>query len=139
MLKTCLPALKALCAPVDGDSVAVIGDNRKLLLFPLKELPEMPRGKGVRLQRYKDGGLADAKIFRRKARTYIRPAGRSFVPDRIERIGVGVLRRSRAPPQKGFPKVGQLHGRALLTPRIQAAELRIILLRLLLLISADDF
>ena len=54
------------CAPVDGDSVAVIGDNRKLLLFPLKELPEMPRGKGVRLQRYKDGGLADAKTFKKK-------------------------------------------------------------------------
>jgi topoisomerase-4 subunit A len=55
-----------VCTPVEGDSVATIGDNRKLLLFPLSELPEMPRGKGVRLQRYKDGGLADAKVFARK-------------------------------------------------------------------------
>ncbi|TFL17489.1 DNA topoisomerase IV subunit A [Jannaschia formosa] len=42
-----------------GDHVATIGDNRKMLVFPLSELPEMPRGKGVRLQRFKDGGLAD--------------------------------------------------------------------------------
>ena len=49
-----------------GDSVAAIGDNRKLLLFPLRELPELPRGKGVRLQRYKDGGVSDAKVFKLK-------------------------------------------------------------------------
>src|SRR5262249_7430937 len=69
----------ALCAPAEGDSVAVIGDNRKLLLFPLSELPEMPRGKGVRLQRYKDGGLADAKTFGKKeGLTYTDSAMRSF-------------------------------------------------------------
>ncbi|MEJ2014619.1 MAG: DNA topoisomerase IV subunit A [Limibacillus sp.] len=50
--------------PEGADSVAVVGDNHKLLIFPLEELPEMTRGKGVRLQRYKDGGLADAKCFR---------------------------------------------------------------------------
>lgn len=53
----------ALCKPVDGDHVAVIGQNRKLLVFPLEQLPEMPRGTGVQLQKYKDGGLADAKTF----------------------------------------------------------------------------
>jgi topoisomerase-4 subunit A len=53
----------AACAPVEGDTVAVIGENRKLLLFPLKELPEMGRGRGVILQRYKDGGLSDVKCF----------------------------------------------------------------------------
>ena len=42
-----------------GDHVAVVGENRKLLVFPLADLPEMGRGKGVRLQKYKDGGLAD--------------------------------------------------------------------------------
>ena len=52
------------CAPVEGDFLAVIGDNRKLLVFPLDELPEMPRGKGVKLQTYKDGGLADVMSFR---------------------------------------------------------------------------
>lgn len=45
-----------LCRPVSGDHVAVIGENRKMLVFPLAELPEMARGKGVRLQRYGKGG-----------------------------------------------------------------------------------
>jgi len=49
---------------VVADSVAVIGDNRKLLIFPLSELPEMTRGQGVQLQRYRDGGLSDAITFR---------------------------------------------------------------------------
>jgi len=44
----------------EHDFVAAIGDNRKLVLFPLAELPEMGRGQGVALQRYRDGGLADA-------------------------------------------------------------------------------
>ncbi|MFN3390020.1 MAG: DNA gyrase C-terminal beta-propeller domain-containing protein, partial [Allosphingosinicella sp.] len=48
----------AVCRPVAGDMVAVVGDNRKMLVFPLSELPEMARGKGVRLQKYKDGGLS---------------------------------------------------------------------------------
>ena len=52
-----------VCQEVTGDSVAVVGRNRKLLVFPLQELPEMTRGRGVILQRYKDGGLADAKTF----------------------------------------------------------------------------
>ena len=51
------------CVVVQGDHVAVIGDNRKLLIFPLSEVNEMTRGKGVRLQRYKDGGLGDVKTF----------------------------------------------------------------------------
>ncbi len=53
----------AVCAVLQGDHVAVIGENRKLLLFPLSELPEMTRGKGVRLQRYAEKGLADVKCF----------------------------------------------------------------------------
>ena len=54
------------CVFVGGDSVAVIGDNRKLLLFGLDEVPEMARGQGVYLQRYKDGGLLDATTFTAK-------------------------------------------------------------------------
>ena len=42
----------------------MIGDNRKLVVFPLAELPEMARGQGVQLQRYRDGGLSDATTFR---------------------------------------------------------------------------
>jgi topoisomerase-4 subunit A len=50
--------------PDGGDAVAVIGENRKMLVFPLGELPELGRGQGVTLQRYRDGGLADATAFR---------------------------------------------------------------------------
>ncbi|WP_421878081.1 DNA topoisomerase IV subunit A [Pacificispira sp.] len=57
----------AICRPVAGadDSVAVIGKNRKLLVFGLDELPEMGRGRGVMLQKYRDGGLSDIKTFAR--------------------------------------------------------------------------
>jgi topoisomerase-4 subunit A len=95
------------CAPAEGDSVAVIGDNRKLLLFPLSELPEMPRGKGVRLQRYKDGGLADAKTFAKKdGLTYIDSAGRSFVLTDLRDWWGARAQAGRLPP-KGFPKSGK--------------------------------
>jgi topoisomerase-4 subunit A len=47
----------------DADTVAVVGENRKLLVFPLSELPELSRGQGVTLQRYRDGGLSDAVAF----------------------------------------------------------------------------
>ena len=91
-------------APVEGDSVAVIGENRKLLLFPLKELPEMPRGKGVRLQRYKDGGLADAKIFKKKeGLTWTDGAGRTFTVAELRDWWGARAQAGRLPP-KGFPK-----------------------------------
>ncbi|MEE2971343.1 MAG: DNA gyrase subunit A, partial [Pseudomonadota bacterium] len=51
------------CAVADGDSIAVVGENRKLLIFPFDELPVMSRGRGVVLQRYKDSGLSDATVF----------------------------------------------------------------------------
>lgn len=57
------PAEAAVCAPADGDSVAVVGTNRKLLVFPLDQVPEMARGRGVQLQGYKDAELSDAKVF----------------------------------------------------------------------------
>jgi topoisomerase IV subunit A len=96
-----------VCAPVEGDSVAVIGENRKLLLFPLKELPEMPRGKGVRLQRYKDGALADAKVFSKKeGLTYTDTAGRTFTLNDL-RDWWGVRAQAGRLPPKGFPKSGR--------------------------------
>ncbi len=52
-----------VCTEAAGDSVAVVGDNHKLLVFPAKDVPEMTRGRGVILQRYKDGGLMDACMF----------------------------------------------------------------------------
>ena len=51
------------CVPVVGDYVAVIGDNRKLLIFPQSQIPPMKKGQGVALQKYKDGGLSDIKTF----------------------------------------------------------------------------
>jgi topoisomerase-4 subunit A len=50
--------------PGGADAVAVVGENRKMLVFPIAELPELARGQGVTLQRYRDGGLADAVAFR---------------------------------------------------------------------------
>ena len=55
-----------VCVPAAGDTVATIGRNRKLLLFPLDQVPVMARGRGVTLQKFKDGGLSDAKVFNRK-------------------------------------------------------------------------
>jgi topoisomerase-4 subunit A len=52
-----------VCVPADGDHVAVVGTNRKMVIFPLNQVPEMARGKGVRLQRYKDGEISDARVF----------------------------------------------------------------------------
>jgi topoisomerase-4 subunit A len=53
----------ASCRAVEGDHVAVVGDNRKLLIFKLEDVPELARGQGIYLQRYKDGGLLDAIAF----------------------------------------------------------------------------
>ncbi len=103
----------AVCVPVEGDSVAVIGNNRKLLLFPLKELPEMPRGKGVRLQRYKDGGLADAKTFSKKeGLTYVDAADRTFTLASAElRDWWGTRAQAGRLPPRGFPKSGKFGDR----------------------------
>ncbi len=93
-----------VCRPVDGDHVAVVGDNRKLLVFPLGELPRMNRGKGVRLQRYKDGGLADARTFTLSdGLAWHDPAGRVRTETALEdwigaRAGAGRM----AP--RGFPR-----------------------------------
>ncbi|MBC8128765.1 MAG: DNA topoisomerase IV subunit A [Rhizobiaceae bacterium] len=73
-------AVLKMAVPADGDTVAVVGDNRKMVVFPLIQVPEMTRGKGVRLQRYKDGGLADLKIFSiADGLSWQGSGGRSFV------------------------------------------------------------
>jgi topoisomerase-4 subunit A len=63
VLNVAAPDEAALVRAVTGDKIAIIGQNRKLLVFNLDQLPEMSRGKGVRLQRYKDGGIADLTVF----------------------------------------------------------------------------
>ena len=53
----------AVCVPANGDHVAVVGLNRKLIIFPIGELPEMSRGRGVIMQRYNKSSISDAKVF----------------------------------------------------------------------------
>jgi topoisomerase-4 subunit A len=79
VLNVKLPDEAAAIAPVEGELVAAIGDNRKLVIFPLEQVPEMTRGSGVRLQRYKDGGLSDVTTFKgAEGLIWIDSAGRSF-------------------------------------------------------------
>jgi topoisomerase-4 subunit A len=94
----------AVCRAVRGDSIAVVGDNRKMLVFALSELPEMARGKGVRLQKYKDGGLSDAITFTRaEGLSWKDPAGRTRTEtDLAEWTGARASAGKMAP--RGFPR-----------------------------------
>ncbi|MCI0735456.1 MAG: DNA topoisomerase IV subunit A [Beijerinckiaceae bacterium] len=100
------PASAALAVPAEGDHVAVIGENRKLLIFPLAQLPEMARGKGVRLQRYRDGGISDAKVFYLKdGLTWKDSAGRTFsLSARELRDWLGNRAEAGRLAPRGFPK-----------------------------------
>ena len=65
------------CIEVTGDKLAAIGENRKILVFPIEDVPVMSRGKGVKLQNYKDGGLADIAVFTSEdGLSYVDSAGR---------------------------------------------------------------
>jgi len=98
----------AACAvtPVEGDLVAAIGENRKMVIFPIEQAPEMTRGRGVRLQRYKDGGLSDIKTFEvEKGLSWVDSAGRVFnlsLKDLADWRGNRADAGRLAP--KGFPK-----------------------------------
>ncbi len=99
----------ALCIPVGGDHVAMIGTHRKLLVFPLAQVPVLSKGTGVMLQRYKDGGLSDAKVFtladglswRLGEKTRTETDLRSWLGERAQ---AGKL------PPNGFPKSGRFGG-----------------------------
>jgi topoisomerase-4 subunit A len=100
------PEEARLCVPAEGDTVAVIGENRKMLIFPLEEVNEMARGKGVRLQRYKDGGLSDVRVFRKEdGLSWLDPAGRIFTLP-ITELGDWLGERAQAGrlAPRGFPK-----------------------------------
>lgn len=100
------PAKLVVCAEAEGDHVAIVGENRKLLIFPVSQLPEMARGKGVRLQRYKDGGVSDAKVFALKdGLTWKDSSGRTWTVADAE-LKDWVANRAEAGrlPPKGFPK-----------------------------------
>ena len=94
-----------LCKPItDGDDhIAVMGKNRKMIVFTLDQIPEMAKGKGVILQRYKDGGLSDLKTFKwDDGLTYKYGSGETLVDDLNPWIGERA-QAGRLPPN-GFPK-----------------------------------
>ena len=106
ILNVKMPNEARALTPIEGELVASVGENRKMVIFPLDQVPEMTRGRGVRLQRYKDGGLSDVKTFKAgEGLTWIDSAGRTFTLTlkeladwRGNRADAGRL----AP--KGFPK-----------------------------------
>jgi topoisomerase-4 subunit A len=109
VLNVALPDEARAIATIEGELVASVGENRKMVIFPLDQVPEMGRGRGVRLQRYKDGGLSDVKTFAAEdGLTWIDPAARVFTVAlkeladwRGNRADAGRL----AP--KGFPKINK--------------------------------
>ena len=99
------PGEAVVCKPVDGDSVATIGDNRKLVIFEIGEVPEMARGQGVYLQRYKDGGLLDAVTFTWKEG--LRDANnRSWTPSELK-DWKGIRAQAGRIVPRGFAKSGK--------------------------------
>ena len=93
-----------VCRAVTGDHVACVGENRKVLIFALDELPEMGRGKGVRMQKYKDGGLSDATTFTySEGLSWLDPAGRTRTEtELVEWLGKRAGTGRMAP--RGFPR-----------------------------------
>ncbi len=106
------PVAAMLAVPAEGDHVAIIGQNRKLLCFPISEVAEMGRGKGVKLQRYKDGGLSDAKTFKLEdGLTWLDTSGRTWTVAQAELIEwLGHRAEAGRLPPKGFPKNNKFGG-----------------------------
>lgn len=92
-----------VCVPVVGDHVAVIGTNRKMLIFPLKDLPEMGRGRGVMLQKYSGGALSDAKCFTLKEGLSWKSGERERTETNL-REWLGERAQAGRLPPTGFPK-----------------------------------
>ena len=106
------PVAAMLAVPAEGDHVAIIGQNRKLLCFPISEVTEMSRGKGVKLQRYKDGGLSDAKTFKLEdGLTWLDTSGRTWTVAQAELLEwLGHRAEAGRLPPKGFPKNNKFGG-----------------------------
>lgn len=112
IMNVSMPDEAKLAVPVTGDHVAVVGENRKLLAFPLAQVPEMSRGKGVRLQRYKDGGVVDVKCFAlADGLSWSDTAGRLFnkVGEELREWLADRATAGRTVP-KGFPRSGKFGG-----------------------------
>jgi topoisomerase IV subunit A len=100
------PEEARICVPVEGDCVATIGENRKMLVFKLDEVNEMTRGKGVILQRFKDGALSDVRVFKKsEGLSWLDSAGREFTLSWSElRDWVGERAQAGRLAPKGFPR-----------------------------------
>ena len=98
-----------ICIPVSGDHVAVIGENRKLLVFPLDQLARLSRGLGVTLQRYKEGGLADVKVFTLADGLSWRSGDRTRTETNL-REWLGERGQTGKMPPNGFPRSGRFGG-----------------------------
>ncbi|WP_137151591.1 DNA topoisomerase IV subunit A [Devosia sp. FKR38] len=112
ILNVTAPDEARLLVPVQGDRVAVIGQNRKLLVFPLTQLAEMSRGKGVRLQRYKDGEISDLKTFyAADGLTWTDSSGRTYTKP-TEELTDWLADRATAgrQPPNGFPRNNRFVG-----------------------------
>jgi topoisomerase-4 subunit A len=100
----------AICARAEGDLVASIGKNRKLVIFKLDEMPEMVRGKGVKIQSFADGGLLDLKTFAKAdGLTWIDTAGRQQSADDWKNW-IGKRAQSGRLAPRGFNKNGKFVG-----------------------------
>jgi topoisomerase-4 subunit A len=95
-----------LCIPAEGDHVALIGDNRKLLIVPLDQIPRMARGTGVALQKYRDGGLRDARVFRLSDGLSWKLGERTRTETALQEW-LGARGQAGRLPPNGFPKAGR--------------------------------
>jgi topoisomerase-4 subunit A len=104
-----IPDEARFCIPATGDHVAIVGENRKMLVFALSEIPEMTRGKGVRLQKYKSGGVLDLKTFAMDAGlTWQDSADRTFTRTQAELVEwIGARASAGRMVPKGFPRTGK--------------------------------
>ncbi len=101
-----------ICVPAVGDHIAVIGQNRKMLIFPISQLPKMNRAKGVRLQKYKNGFISDAKIFNiEEGLSWIDSSGRTYIRKKEELYEwMGERAQAGRQPPTGFPKNNKFIG-----------------------------
>ena len=112
VLNVKLPVEAALCVDAAGDTIAVVGENRKMICFEISQIPEMGRGKGVRLQKYKDGGVKDVRVFNlAEGLSWEDSAGRTFTRSKDELTEwTGERAQAGRMVPKGFPRGGKFGG-----------------------------
>ncbi|MDE8342678.1 MAG: DNA topoisomerase IV subunit A [Acidocella sp.] len=106
-LRECEAAI--ICTPAQGDHIAVIGDNRRMLVFPLDQIPVLARGTGVALQKYRDGGLRDVKIFNISDGLSWKLGERTRTETNLQEW-LGARGQAGRLPPSGFPKSGRFAG-----------------------------